>query len=232
MSGKEVNKRSIENFIKAGAFDSFGATRRQQMMVYAQIMDQVAQDRKKNISGQMTLFDFMDEEEKQAFEIRYPNVGEYDKGTLLSFEKEVLGVYISGHPLEEYMERLKKNTNAVTTDFVLDEETGTLKVSDGAKVRIGGMITDKVIKYTKSNKAMAFITLEDLVGTVEIIIFPKDYERYAKYLEKYRKLGLPEEKVEEVAWADVQRDMEQGFQGWEYKFNSVSSSRGDYPLSQ
>ena len=101
MSGKEVNKRSIENFIKAGAFDSFGATRRQQMMVYAQIMDQVAQDRKKNISGQMTLFDFMDEEEKQAFEIRYPNVGEYDKGTLLSFEKEVLGVYISGHPLDD-----------------------------------------------------------------------------------------------------------------------------------
>ena len=94
MSGKEVNKRSIENFIKAGAFDSFGATRRQQMMVYAQIMDQVAQDRKKNISGQMTLFDFMDEEEKQAFEIRYPNVGEYDKGTSFPLRRKSSG-YIS-----------------------------------------------------------------------------------------------------------------------------------------
>lgn len=170
LSGREVNKRTIENFIKAGALDGLEGNRRQKMMIYGSLLDTLNQEKKTTMAGQMTLFDIAPEEDKAEYEIKLPNVEEYDKEVLLGFEKEVLGIYISGHPLEEYMERLKKNTNAVTTDFVLDEETGTLKVSDGAKVRIGGMITDKVIKYTKSNKAMAFITLEDLVGTVEIII--------------------------------------------------------------
>ena len=190
MSGKEVNKRSIENFIKAGAFDSFGATRRQQMMVYAQIMDQVAQDRKKNISGQMTLFDFMDEEEKQAFEIRYPNVGEYDKGTLLSFEKEVLGVYISGHPLDDVAERWRRNVTAVTSDFYVNEEIGMPNVVDQSLVVIGGMVTGKTVKSTKNNKMMAFIQLEDLLGTVEVIIFPNDYEKYQAELTEEAKLYI------------------------------------------
>lgn len=188
LSGREVNKRTIENFIKAGALDGLEGNRRQKMMIYGSLLDALNQEKKTTMAGQMTLFDIAPEEDKAEYEIKLPNVEEYDKEVLLGFEKEVLGIYISGHPLEEYMERLKKNTNAVTTDFVLDEETGTLKVSDGAKVRIGGMITDKVIKYTKSNKAMAFITLEDLVGTVEIIIFQKDYERYAKYLENDAKV--------------------------------------------
>lgn len=188
LSGREVNKRTIENFIKAGALDGLEGNRRQKMMIYGSLLDALNQEKKTTMAGQMTLFDIAPEEDKAEYEIKLPNVEEYDKEVLLGFEKEVLGIYISGHPLEEYMERLKKNTNAVTTDFVLDEETGTLKVSDGAKVRIGGMITDKVIKYTKSNKAMAFIMLEDLVGTVEIIIFPKDYERYAKYLENDAKV--------------------------------------------
>ena len=190
MSGKEVNKRSIENFIKAGAFDSFGATRRQQMMVYAQIMDQVAQDRKKNISGQMTLFDFMDEEEKQAFEIRYPNVGEYDKGTLLSFEKEVLGVYISGHPLDDVAESWRRNVTAVTSDFYVNEEIGMPNVVDQSLVVIGGMVTGKTVKSTKNNKMMAFIQLEDLLGTVEVIIFPNDYEKYQDELTEEAKLYI------------------------------------------
>ena len=188
LSGREVNKRTIENFIKAGALDGLEGNRRQKMMIYGSLLDALNQEKKTTMAGQMTLFDIAPEEDKAEYEIKLPNVEEYDKEVLLGFEKEVLGIYISGHPLEEYMERLKKNTNAVTTDFVLDEETGTLKVSDGAKVCIGGMITDKVIKYTKGNKAMAFITLEDLVGTVEIIIFPKDYERYAKYLENDAKV--------------------------------------------
>lgn len=188
LSGREVNKRTIENFIKAGALDGLEGNRRQKMMIYGSLLDALNQEKKTTMAGQMTLFDIAPEEDKAEYEIKLPDVEEYDKEVLLGFEKEVLGIYISGHPLEEYMERLKKNTNAVTTDFVLDEETGTLKVSDGARVRIGGMITDKVIKYTKNNKAMAFITLEDLVGTVEIIIFPKDYERYAKYLENDAKV--------------------------------------------
>lgn len=183
LSVREVNKRTIENFIKAGALDGLEGNRRQKMMIYGSLLDNINQEKKNSMAGQMTLFDIADEEDKKDFEIRLPDVEEYEKEVLLGFEKEVLGVYISGHPLEEYVEKLRKNTSSVTTDFVLDEETGAVKIRDNEKVIVGGMITDKTIKYTKNNKAMAFITLEDLVGTVEIIIFPKDFERYHAKLE-------------------------------------------------
>ncbi|RDU24199.1 DNA polymerase III subunit alpha [Anaerosacchariphilus polymeriproducens] len=184
LSGKEVNKRTIESFIKAGALDSLGGTRKQFMMIYVQILEGVNQDRKNSMAGQMTLFDMASEETKQDYEIKLPEVGEYTKETKLSFEKEVLGVYISGHPLEEYEEKWKRNISAVTTDFLWDDETQDTKVQDGVKAIVGGMIVSKTIKYTKNNKAMAFITLEDLVGTLEIVIFPKDYERYSGLLEQ------------------------------------------------
>ena len=182
MSDREINKRVVENFIKAGALDNLGATRKQCMMVYAGIMDSIAQDKKSNMAGQMTLFDLADEEQKAEFEVKMPDVGEYSKEMYLGFEKEVLGVYISGHPLEEYEEKWRKNISRVTTDFLLDEESGQTKVLDGEKEIVGGMIVDKTIKYTKNNKTMAFITLEDLVGTLEVIIFPKDYEKNSRLL--------------------------------------------------
>ena len=184
LSGKEVNKKTIENFIKSGAFDSLRGTRQQQMMVYAQIMDQVNQERKNSMAGQMTLFDLVGEEQKQEFEISLPNVGEYKKETLLAYEKEVLGVYLSGHPLEEYEEKWRKSISATTSDFQLDEETGHTKVHDGAKEIVGGMITSKTIKYTKNNKTMAFFTLEDLMGTVEVVVFPRDYEKNQAYIQE------------------------------------------------
>lgn len=177
MTGKDVNRKVIENFIKAGAFDGLPGNRRQKMMVYAQILDAVVQEKKNVMAGQMSLFDLVSEEEKEAYEIRMPNVEEYPKEAMLAFEKEVLGVYISGHPLEEYEERWRKNISAVTADFMPDEETGNPKVRDGAKEVVGGMITAKTIKYTKTNKVMAFLTLEDLVGTVEVVVFPRDYEK-------------------------------------------------------
>ena len=183
MSGKEVNKKAIENFIKAGAFDSLPGNRRQKMMIYAQILDSVNQEKKNVMAGQMSLFDLVSDEEKEAFEIRMPDVEEYPKEAKLAFEKEVLGVYISGHPLEEYTERWKKNITAVTADFQPDEETGMPKVRDGARAVVGGMITAKTIKYTKTNKIMAFLTLEDLVGTVEIVVFPRDYEKNVRFME-------------------------------------------------
>lgn len=182
MADREINKRVVENFIKAGALDNLGATRKQSMMVYAGIMDSITQDKKNNMAGQMTLFDLAGEEEKSDFEVKLPDVGEYSKEMYLAFEKEVLGVYISGHPLEEYEEKWRKNISRVTTDFLLDEESGQTKVEDGEKAIVGGMIVDKTIKYTKNNKTMAFITLEDLVGTLEVIIFPKDYEKNSRLL--------------------------------------------------
>ena len=190
LSGKEVNKRTIENFIKAGAFDSLGGTRKQFMMIYVQVLDTVNQEKKSSITGQMSLFDIMGEEEKKSFEIRLPDVGEYGREMKLAFEKEVLGVYISGHPLEEYEQSWRKHITAVTTDFNPDEETGNPSVSDGSRQVVGGMITEKTIKYTKNNKVMAFLTLEDLVGTVEVVVFPRDYEKNSHLIEQDAKVFI------------------------------------------
>ena len=183
LTGKEVNKRTIENFIKAGAFDGLGGTRKQFMMIYIQILDSVNQEKKSSMSGQMSLFDIMGEEERKSFEIKLPDVGEYTQETKLAFEKEVLGVYISGHPLEDYEQSWRKNISAVTSDFLPDEETGQPHVLDGSKQVVGGMITEKTIKYTRNNKIMAFLTLEDLVGTMEVVVFPRDYEKNAAVME-------------------------------------------------
>lgn len=182
MAEKDVNKRVIESFIKAGAFDSLQGTRKQFMSVYVQIMDKVNQSKKSSMAGQMTLFDLATEEEKEDFEIRLPDVGEYTKDIMLAFEKEVLGIYVSGHPLQEYEALWRKHITSTTVDFTLDEETGEAKVHDGESVVVGGLIADKKIKYTRNDKVMAFLTLEDLVGTVEIIVFPKDYEKNAAKL--------------------------------------------------
>ena len=188
MSGKEVNKRTLENFIKSGAFDSLGGTRKQFMIIYVQILDQVNQERKYSMTGQMSLFDMVDDDQKAEFDIPLPDVGEYEKENLLSFEKEVLGIYLSGHPMEEYEEKWKKSITRTTLDFQLDEETGRTKVHDGAREVVGGIIADKTTKYTKNNKTMAFLTLEDLAGTVEIVVFPKDYEKNQPYLTEENKV--------------------------------------------
>ena len=181
-SGHEVNKRAVENFIKSGAFDSFPANRRQMMMVYGQIMDDVAQKKKKDFAGQISLFDFAAEEDKAAFKINIPKVSEYGKEDLLAFEKEVLGFYISGHPLEEYEDQWKRGISHVTTDFLPPEEGEEQRIRDGERAIVGGMITSKTMKATKNNKMMAFITVEDLVGSVEVIVFPRDYEKNASML--------------------------------------------------
>ena len=182
ISGKDVNKRTVENFIKSGAFDSFPANRRQMMMVYAQMMDQAAQKKKTDLAGQMSLFDFVPEEEKKAFRVQVPPVEEYRKEDLLAFEKEVLGFYISGHPLEEYEAQWRKKITHVTTDFLPPEEGEEAKIKDGEYAVIGGMIASKKAKATKTNKMMAFITIEDLVGSVEVIVFPRDYEKNTSLL--------------------------------------------------
>jgi len=190
MSGKEVNKRTIESFIKSGAFDGLGGTRKQFMIVYVQILDQVNQERKYSMTGQMSLFDLVSDDQKSDFDIPMPKVGEYEKETKLAFEKEVLGVYLTGHPMEEYEEKWRKSISRTTLDFQLDEETGRTKVHDGAREIIGGIITAKTIKYTKNNKTMAFLTIEDLAGTVEVVVFPKDYEKNRNYLEEENKVFI------------------------------------------
>ena len=157
-------------------------------LVYASIVDSVQHDKKSTMAGQMSLFDLVSDEEKKAFEIKYPDVGEFDPEVSLAFEKEVLGIYLSGHPLEKYTDKLKKNITANAIDFALEEETQTVKVKDNEPVIVGGMIAAKTVKFTRNNQAMAFITIEDLTGTVEVIIFPRDYERYQRYLQDDAKI--------------------------------------------
>ena len=188
LSNKEVNKRTIESFIKSGALDSFPANRRQMMMIYVQLIDQVNQEKKSAMTGQMSLMDLLGEEEKKAFDIKYPDVAEYGKEEKLSFEKEVLGIYVSGHPLEDYQNLMDTNINATTHDFIADAETGETVAKDQIYYTIGGMIAARTVKMTKSNQNMAFITLEDLLGSLEVVVFPKKYEQYRSILEPDSKI--------------------------------------------
>lgn len=190
LSGKEVNKRTVESFIKAGVFSGIHTNRRQLMLSYIQILDQVAEEKKKSITGQMSIFDMISDEQKPELELRMPTVDEYSNEQLLAFEKEVLGIYVSGHPLDAYLETIKKNVTCYCKDFQLDEETNRPKVEDGNIEIIGGMITVKTVKATKNNNMMAFITVEDLFGTVEVIIFPNDYDKSKNMLETDRKVFI------------------------------------------
>ena len=188
LSGKEVNKRTLENFIKAGVFDGLGGTRKQFMVVYVQILDQVNREKKYSMTGQMSLFDLVGEEDKAEFDIPLPDVGEYEKETKLAFEKEVCGIYLTGHPMEDYEEKWRKSITKTTLDFQIDEKSGRPKVHDGMNEIVGGIITNKTIKYTKNNKTMCFLTIEDLMGTVEVVVFPRDYEKASRYLEEDNKI--------------------------------------------
>ncbi|MCI7062756.1 MAG: DNA polymerase III subunit alpha [Lachnospiraceae bacterium] len=181
LTSKEVNKSSIESFIKAGAFDSLGGNRRQKLQVYQSMMDFVNREKKDSMSGQLSLFDMGDEELEHANEVRYPDVSEMEKEELLSCEKEVLGIYISGHPLEDYIPLIRKNSTCISTDFIRNQDEDNVqqeeKVHHQERVVIGGMITAKTVKTTKTNRLMAYLTLEDMYGTVEILMFPDVYEK-------------------------------------------------------
>ena len=188
MAGKEVNRRTIESFIKSGAMDGLPGTRKQKFLVSGDLLDQKNKEKKTAMAGQISMFDIVDEDEKQNFRVSFPKVGEYSKEELLAFEKETLGVYVSGHPLEAWEALWRKNVSAKTTDFVVDEETGRAAVEDNSRVVVGGMLTAKTIKTTRSGQVMAFVTLEDMTGSLEILVFPKDYD-------KYRGILNPDEKV-------------------------------------
>lgn len=194
LADKDINKRLVENFIKAGAFDSLPGNRAQKMSVFGPIMDSIQKDQKNNLAGQLSLFDLADEEQKQEFDIRMPDVAEYKKEVLLNFEKEVTGFYVSGHPLDEYEDFWKKRISATTAEFMyndeLEEGQEQNQIEDGIKATIGGMITAKTTKYTRNNKMMAFLTVEDLAGSVEVIVFPRQYEIYGPKMNEEEKVFI------------------------------------------
>lgn len=213
VADRDVNKRAIENLIKAGALDSLEGTRKQFMMIYIAIMDNVNSNRKNNMSGQMSLFDFASEEEKKNFEITLPDVGEYTNEQLLQFEKEVLGIYVSGHPLQEQESKWRSHITHMTVDFNHDEDEFAVndemsedasKVRDHERVTVGGIITAVTKKYTKTGQPMAFLTLEDIVGSVEIIVFPRQYERFKSTIAEDKKIFVTGEvNLEENAQGKV-----------------------------
>jgi DNA polymerase-3 subunit alpha len=190
MSEKDINKKAIENFIKAGALDSLPGTRKQFMSAYVQLVDTIQRNKKNNMAGQLSLFDVAAEEQKEEFELHLPDVGEYDKEMMLIFEKEVLGIYISGHPLEEYEEMWRACITNTCADFYLDTEANTTIVRDNQTAVIGGIIADKTIKYTRNDKIMCFLQVEDLAGACEVIVFPKDYEKFSADLSEDNKVFI------------------------------------------
>lgn len=190
MSSKEVNRKTLENFIKSGALDSMPGNRRQKIMVASEMIEQKNREKKNTISGQMSLFDFADDETKKDFCITFPDVPEYKKEEQLAFEKETLGIYISGHPMDAYEQIWKENITATAADFVVDEETDKAGVIDGSTVTIGGMVTGKRLKTTKTNQLMAFITLEDMLGSVDVLVFPRIYEKYKEMFVEEEKLFI------------------------------------------
>jgi DNA polymerase-3 subunit alpha len=179
MEGRDMNKRCIESLIKAGALDSLGAKRAQHMAGYKDIMSGLSLNKKRNVAGQISLFELAPQEAPEGDTL--PDIPEYDARQLLAYEKEALGLYLSGHPLSEYEAFLNKHVTARSLDFVND--AGEQGLYDGKAVKVGGIIADKTVKYTKSGgKPMAFVTIEDLYGTVEVILFPQTYEKYSSGL--------------------------------------------------
>ncbi len=188
MSNKEVNKRTLENFIKSGALDSLPGNRRQKCMAAPQMLDEKSKENKNSMEGQLSLFDLAADDDKGNFMASFPDVEEFEKEELLNFEKEVLGIYVSGHPMDEYRDVWQKNITAAAIDFVVDPESGQANAEDNSKVTIGGMITAKTVKSTRNGQMMAFVTIEDMTGSVEVLVFPKDYEKYRSVLEDDNKI--------------------------------------------
>ncbi len=195
IEGRDINKRCIESLIRSGAFDSLNIYRSKLMAVYERFLDGIAQSRKKNLDGQMSIFDLMDEPQESLQE-DYPDIKEYPVNVLLAMEKEMLGLYVSGHPLDEYQDILDKNVNLYSKDLYFsgnEEESVELniesvagaqkKLEDSMRVVVGGIVSTRKTKTTKNNNMMAFIGLEDLYGTMEIIVFPTIYEKFSQLLQ-------------------------------------------------
>ncbi|MGL4656810.1 MAG: OB-fold nucleic acid binding domain-containing protein [Sarcina sp.] len=182
-----INKRAVESLIKAGAFDEFGVYRSQLVSVHEKLMDGIASQKKKNIDGQMSLFGSLKEEDTSNLEIKYEDIKEFPKKMMLAMEKEMTGLYITGHPLDEYKQSLKEQTSIEigkvieekrklddTTDEMIDAD---VSLNDGDKVVVGGILAGVSRKVTRNNTIMAFATLEDLSGMMELVIFPKVLEK-------------------------------------------------------
>lgn len=175
MDEGELNKRAVENFIKSGAADCFGRHRSELLAVYEQMMDAVADSRKKNLEGQMGLFSMLEED---AGAIPIPPLKEMKKAELLALEKETTGIYLSGHPMDDYRPYLK-NTHVVHIARLMDEES---TYTDDQIISVAGIVQTVKMKTTRSNSVMAYVTLEDDTAAVEMLAFSNVLSQYGGYL--------------------------------------------------
>lgn len=206
----DLNKRTIESLIKSGAFDCMGKKRSQLIAVYDTILDDVAQIKKQNISGQLSLFG---ETHEHLNDDRYPSIAEYSLKELLAMEKDIMGIYLSGHPLDEYKERMETVATANTADIytVAAGEAGAPPhITDGAFVTVAGVIIKRRDKSTKNNSIMSFINVEDLYGTIEVIVFPKVLQLYNDEIKEDNvviirgKLDIKEEQEPKILAEEIQ----------------------------
>ena len=186
----KVNKKAVESLIKAGALDCLNENRAAHLAVYESLMESAQSSARNNIEGQMSLFQLNADtmQESQSMNV-LPDVRNFDQDILTAQEKEMLGVYISSHPLDEYAEKIEKLVTVTSQDLadVLDsEEQGELHsfVRDGMQATMAGIITSKKNLITKNNKMMAFVDMEDLYGTVEVVVFPNIYERFGSLVDE------------------------------------------------
>lgn len=189
MPSKDTNKKTVEALILSGAFDGMGANRKQMLMALPAISEETARERKSRESGQLSLFDIMGDDFAASSRVPYPDVDEYPDTEKLSLEKSVLGVYVSGHPLGKYVDLLQKNCTAQSLDFAPDSEEDNeeidevgaddteKKLRDGGVYVVGGIIANVSVKLTRKNQNMAYVTLEDMVGQTEVVVFPRDFEK-------------------------------------------------------
>ncbi len=189
IEGRDINKRCVESLIKSGAFDSLKVFRSKLMAVYERLLDGISQNRKKNMDGQLSIFDMMSEPQELLQE-DFPDIKEYPANALLSMEKEMLGLYVSGHPLSQYQDILERNVNLYSSEMFVDDENSSdmeissKKLQDSMRVTVGGIVVSKKTKATKNNNLMAFVGLEDLFGTMELIVFPTVYEKFSQLLQQ------------------------------------------------
>ena len=223
-----INKRAVESLIKAGAFDKLNGYRSQKLAVHEKLLDGAASQKKKNIDGQLSLFGGLDAGSMvEVPEIQYPRIKEFDKKYLLAMEKEMTGLYLTGHPLDEYKASLKSQTSMSVEEIMSSQETleeeamvtdpaaeiimkPSVGVEDGERVIIGGIITEVSRKVTKNNKIMAFVKLEDLTGTIELIVFPNTLEKVNYMIEIDQlivvrgKMSIREDEAPKVICEDIQ----------------------------
>ena len=182
MAGGELNKRAVENLIRAGAFDSMGYKRRALLQVYEAVLDGIQRSRRDNISGQLDLFGGFGEEAAPRF--RLPELEEYPKRELMAMEKEVTGLYLSGHPMDEYRDQLRRlgvaPIGAILSDFAAED--GPARYADGQYVSVAGVVQSVRTRPTKNGALMSYVQLEDDSGSMELIVFQRALDAGGSYL--------------------------------------------------